>query len=436
MNAVTTAGVSTPRPTAFYIGVLAALSAIAVLGLVLGFALSTLLIVFGLLAFAALVLAVSAPSYLLPVIPFLMAIEYRVRIGPVSFTFAELAILLVWLTVAVHRSIKRNGLRPSFETEGRWIAVLSLLALPSAIFEPDLKHALSTYRDLMVPLWFLWGFVAMRLRRDEVRSLAKLYVLVAASTAILAIVQFLTGNFLWLQSPENAEWQEFKLNLIHVSPIGSWLGVADTLPVGLYQQTNDFGVYLILPICVAFAWAVAPMGSKMARIFWGVTCLLLVGALILCFFRSGFLTVLMACLFWLGFRKRRISTKRLLWAGGCVAATLGLLLYSGLLAFDEFGTVAGRMELFGDGLRLVVAHPLVVLTGGFSRFFLLAYDQVQLVHNLELYSLIRFGLGATLVLLGLYTFILKRLRLSTDDLGAGDRDFRLLLFTGAAAVML
>lgn len=436
MKDITAIGDAPRQSAAPYLLMLAALAAFSFAAFTLGFGGSVLFFVSGLAAILLVILALSAPVYLLYFVPVLMAIEFRVRMGPVSFTLAEASLLLVLLTVAIHRSDKRWGTCPPFQVERKWIAMLCLLALPGAFLEGDLKHALSTYRDFIIPVLFLWGFVAMRLRRNEVIRLAQVYVVLAAATAVLAIAQYQTGDFLWLQTPANAEWQEFKLGLIQASPIGAWLGTKDALPLGLYAETNDFGNFLILPICAAFAWAVTPGRTRGTRALWGIAGVILLAALILCFFRSGLLTVLAIWVFWLAFRNRRISTRALLWVGASAVALLGLVLYSGLLAFDQFGTVLGRFDMLMDALRLVWTHPLALLTGGFSSLYLLGYDQVQLVHNLELYSIIRFGLLSTLVLFALYYCILKRLKISVDDAERGDRDFRLILFAGVALMIL
>jgi hypothetical protein len=331
---------------------------------------------------------------------------------------------------------RKLGLRRVFWVERKWIVLLCLVALPGVFLEGDLKHALSTYRDLIIPLLFLWGFIAARLRRTEVTALAKVFVLLAVATAALGIAQYFSGRFMWLQSVENQEWQEFKLGLIQASPIGTWLRVENWLPVGLYQQTNDFGNFLMLPLCVALAWAVAPGQSRRVRFFWSTACAILFVALALCFFRSGVLTIVAAVVFWLAFRKRRLSIRALCWVTLAAAIFLGIILYSGLLDFDQFGTVFGRFDMLTAAISLLWEHPLALLTGGFSSAYHLAYDQVQMVHNLALYGLIRFGLPATVALYVIYSRILGRLKAGVDLASRENRDFQLLLFAGLALVIL
>jgi len=92
-----------------------------------------------------------------------------------------------------------------------------------------------------------------------------------------------------------------------------------------------------------------------------------------------------------------------------VVALLGFLfLTQGILDWDQFGSFQGREEMVSSAIRLVKAHPEVLLTGGFSDLYHAQSRETQEIHNLALYSVVHYGLPATILLFAFFIRLFRR----------------------------
>lgn len=341
------------------------------------------------------IIFIQRPTIFLYLVPLLLSVEYRVELGFFSFTLAEVSVVLVWIAVLLR--ILKNYRVDLKKMEVILLLFIAITALPSVLLEDDARHALSVYRDFTLPLAFFAGFLLISLSRQQVLRLLKLFVLVATASAVLGIIQYETSNYLWTMRPEDAWWQSFKTGFLRNSTIGQLLGVKDTLPTGLFATTNNFALYLVIPVMLAFTLATLPSLQRSEKLFWKAAFTLLFVTLVLTFSRGSLFTFLIAWLFLLWFRRRRhVSFLGLLVVGGIGVLAVGMVLGSGVVSWDQLGTLRGRGTMFQAGLELLADHPEALITGGFTEEYRAHYYQAQLVHNLFFYGILQFGLLATL----------------------------------------
>ena len=335
------------------------------------------------------------PTTLLYLVPLLLSVEYRVDLEFFSFTLAEVSAVLVWIVVLLR--IRNNHRIHLKKIEVYLLLAIVITALPGVLLESDVRHALSVYRDFTVPLIFFTGFLLTGLSWRQIITLLKIFVLVAAVSALLGIMQYKTNNYMWTMRPEDVIWQHYKLGFIQDSTVGQLLGVRNTLPVGLYSTTNNFASYLVIPTVLAFALALLPYRSRAERILWKASFISLFVSLLFTFSRGSLFTFLVAWLFLVWFRKKhRISLTSLLMVGGIGVLLIGLVLLSNVLSWDQLGTFEGRGVMLQAGVELLRDHPEALLTGGFTEEYRAHYYQWQSIHNLFLYGVLQFGLLATL----------------------------------------
>lgn len=344
---------------------------------------------------------------LLAILPVFLAIEYRVDFGVASLLLSELGPFVVIGAVVVFASGKSRVVVERHELA--LVFLIALFALVGVFLERDKIHALSLYRDLMVPLVFFVVIVSVRLERREVLTLAKAFVLVATVTAVLGIVQYATGKYMWLLRPEDAAWQELKTRFIRGFFLGDWLRTGSTLPAGLYTTTNNFASYLVIPCIVAYALGWVPRTEQKGRGVWRTCFVVLLAALFLTFSRGSILTLLVAWVVVHAFRRRhRVTPTQLGVAGGVGVLIVALVIVSGVFSFDALGTVRARIVMISAASNLLTDRPEVLLSGGFAEEYHAHYYAQQIVHNLELYGIIQYGLVATAAWVLLVVLQLKK----------------------------
>jgi len=350
--------------------------------------------------------ASSAIAYgALLLLPLLLAVEYRFRVGAVSFMPGEFCLLPALLAA----SLQRHSWNPARPSSGLLLLGMGIAATGfiSVFFQSDLNHTLSAYRDLMVPVIFYFAFTSARLPSWQAIRMAKVFVACASLSSVLAIVQFRADDFLWFQDTDYVPWQEFKTTLISSSNFGQLLGVQHTLPTGTYAQTNNFAEYLVVPAVVALALSRRAACPGLQRWFWRMCAVLQATAMLFTFSRGSLLTLIAA---FAGFhfliaRRRGTRIAMVLAAAGGIAFAL---LHSDALSFDDYGTLFSRMDMIRSGLSLIATHPTALLTGGLTEVYLNLFLFGQLVHNLFLYLVLQFGLGTMVAWTALVSLALRR----------------------------
>ena len=333
-------------------------------------------------------------TVLLAILPVFLAIEYRIDLGAVSFMLSEAGAAVLVAAVLVYAA--RSARLVVERDELALIFLIAVFAFVSVFLERDKAHALSLYRDLMAPLVFFALLTSIRLERREVLALVKGFVLVAAATALLGLLQYATGKYLWVLRPEDVDWQAFKTSFIRSFFLGEWLRTGTTLPAGLYATTNNFASYLVIPCLVAYALGWAPRLQNGGRTLWRACFLVMLAALFLTFSRGSILTLLVAWVVIRAFRERhRITPMQMGLVGAAGTLVVAVIIVSGVFSFDELGTVRGRFIMISAGWELLIDHPELLIAGGFTEDYRTHYYAGQLVHNLELYMLIQYGLIVT-----------------------------------------
>lgn len=340
------------------------------------------------------IIFIQKPTTLIYFVPLLLSVEYRVELGVFSFTLGEVSAVLVWI-VALLR-IWNNHRIFLKKIEIVLLLTIVITSLPSVFLENDTRHALSVYRDFILPLIFFIGFLLLDLSRQQVVKLLRMFVVIAAASALLGIVQYKTGNYMWTMRPEDVIWQRFKTGFIRDSTVGQLLGVNDTLPVGLSATTNNFASYLVIPTTLALALSLLPSRSHSENLLWKVSFVSLFVALLFTFSRGSLFTFLVASLYLLWLRRRHSVSLITLLIVGCIGVlVIVLMLWGSALSWDQLGTLKGRGAMLKAGMELLKDHPEVLFTGGFTEEYLANYYQWQLIHNLPFYAILQFGLLAT-----------------------------------------
>jgi hypothetical protein len=342
-------------------------------------------------------------------LPVLLSFDYRVRFSSFSFDFSELALLVAAIACAVHWCRDEEPLALVRSSAEGWLILgLAVLAWPGILLESNTVHAASVYRDFLLPFLLFFALVHAGLTTKDVRTLVALMCAFAVANACLGIVQYATGQFLWFAGPDEAEWQAYKTGLAKLSVFGSWLGVKDTLPVGLYTGTNMFGCFLSVPLCVTTTLAFSRDLQKFQRLVCLLAAAILLVCLLFTMFRSGLLVYLvsmMAVYLYLG---RRGSWPRVLVVAALAVAAGLLFLSQGVFDWDQFGSLEGRGEMVSSAVALIKARPELLLTGGFGDLYHAQSRETQEIHNLALYSIVHFGLPATVLFFAFFLRLLRR----------------------------
>src|SRR5580704_6044878 len=312
----------------------------------------------------------ASPARLIYLLPLLLSFEYRLRLSSFSFDLSEASLFVVLLVSLVHAwEGKRN--RPLTKTypERTLILFLAILAFPAIFFEYNATHAASVYRDLMLPFLFLLVFLQAGIRKKQIHTLIKLGCVFAVANALLGIVQYTTGNYLWFAGPDEAEWQAYKTGLAKISGFGDFLGVQDALPTGLYTGANTFACFLSLPLCLVTTLALFGGLPKPERI----ACLIASAAMFVCLlftmFRSGLLVFAVSMMAVYFFLSRRRGILRVMIVSALAGLIATLFLTQGVFDWDQFGSFAGREEMISAAFALMKTHPELLLTGGYTDLY-------------------------------------------------------------------
>jgi hypothetical protein len=351
----------------------------------------------------------ASPSRLVYLLPVLLAFEYRVRPSIFSIDLAEMCVVValgVWL-------IRRWEQAPSAtlqETPRESILILALVvcAAPSILFETNTAHAASVYRDLLAPFLFFLLLMRCRLERQHVHALIKLACALALANAFLGVLQYATGKFMWFAGGEEAEWQEYKIGLARLSLLGESLAPGNSLPVGMYTGANNFACFLSLPLCLASTFAFTREIGRRKRLLCLAASGLLFVCLLLTIFRSGLVVFAasMTLVFLLLHPKKKLAGVAAV--AGLVALLGFLFLTQGILDWDQFGSFQGREAMISSAVQLIKAHPEVLLAGGFSDLYHAQSREGQEIHNLALYSVVHYGLPATILLFAFFVRFFRR----------------------------
>jgi O-Antigen ligase len=358
---------------------------------------------------AALFWIAASPSRLVYLLPLFLSFESRIRLSSFSFDLSEMCVLVVALLCLI-RAWEGKRVAPPERVHSGWLFVLLLgiFAFPGVFLESNTTHAASVYRDLMSPFLFLMVFFQARIEKQQIHTLIKLACAFALANAVLGVVQYSTGNYLWFANSDEVEWQSYKTGLAKLSGFGDLLAVQDTLPTGLYTGANMFACFLSLPLCLATTLSLFGGLPKRQRMLCVIASAVMFVCLLFTMFRSGLLVFaasMMAVYLFLSRRRGILRAATVAAFAGLVAV---LFLTQGLFDWDQFGSFAGRQEMISSAFTLMKAHPELLLTGGYTDMYHAQSREFQEIHNLALYSIVQFGLPATLVFFAFFVRFLHR----------------------------
>jgi len=161
--------------------------------------------------------------------------------------------------------------------------------------------------------------------------------------------------------------------LVHHTESGRLTGVQK----GILENPNDLAINIAInfPLCVAFLFA---SKSKRARLFWALSLIFMLWAVVATYSRSGLLALVVTvaiCIWEFGIRgKRKAVLVGAVFCGfiavAVILATPNYLLRIESLAFGNIegsgdrGSLEARQELLRDSLTLMVHHPLLGIGPG------------------------------------------------------------------------
>lgn len=362
------------------------------------------------IAFGAVLFWVAAsPARLIYLLPLLLSFEYRLRLSSFSFDLSEASFFVVLLVCLVHAwEGKRIVPLEKIYPERTFILLLAILAFPAIFFEYNTAHAASVYRDLMLPFLFLFVFLQAGVDKKQIHTLIQLGCVFALANAVLGIVQYTTGNYLWFAGPDEAEWQAYKTGLAKLSGFGDFLGVQNTLPTGLYTGANMFACFLSVPLCLLTTLTFFGRLPKRQRLLCFLGSLVIFVCLLFTMFRSGLLVFAASMMAVYLFLSRRRGILRAVTVTTLACTIAILFLTQGLFDWDQFGSFEGRQEMISDAFTLIKAHPELLLTGGYTDLYHMQSRETQEIHNLVLYSIVQFGLPATVVVFAFFIRLFRR----------------------------
>ena len=125
-------------------------------------------------------------------------------------------------------------------------------------------------------------------------------------------------------------------------------------------------------------------------------------------FRSGLLVFAASMMTVYLFLSRRRGVLRVVTVSILACAIAILFLTQGLFDWDQFGSFEGRQEMISDAFTLMKAHPELLLTGGYTDLYHVQSRETQEIHNLALYSIVQFGLPATVVFFAFFIRLFRR----------------------------
>lgn len=193
---------------------------------------------------------------------------------------------------------------------------------------------------------------------------------------------------------------------VHRTQYGRLMGIQR----GILENSNDLAINIAInfPLCVAFLFAAK---KPMAKLFWAVGLIFMLGGVIATYSRSGLLAMIVTvaiCIWEFGIRgKRTIVLVTAAFAGviavGVVLATphylqrIESLVRGNTEGSGDRGSLEAREALLKDSLMIMVRHPLLGIgPGNFA-----SYTQTwRVAHNT--YT----ELGAETGMPGLFLFVL------------------------------
>jgi len=361
----------------------------------------------GLLAVVILFLGSRRASVVfLYAVPALMAIEYRLRMGPVSFALSEVATLLVWVLALLRIFTRQKGAPFLLQKELALLSFTALAAIPAVAVAVDTKHFLSAYRDFVGPFLFFLGFALLGMTSREALVLVRVAVVLATLSVFLGFVQYSTGEYRYFQTFDEG-WEQFKVGGVQTSTVNIMLG--RSLPVGLFSTVNNFSLYLFIPLFAAAALGSSAQATKAGQLLWRAAAVLLFVGICLTLLRSAMLAAVggFAVLAWMRRGRRQLLLAIFLSVLGASVAWLALLGPS-ILAWDGWGSLRGRVDMLTVAQDVLQGNPLLVLTGGATERYMRTYYGEQLVHHLAFYVILQFGLFAAIGFVAFWIVLLWR----------------------------
>ncbi len=176
--------------------------------------------------------------WLVPLL-FLMTVEYRFDVGPLSMALSEPFVLLAAAVVLLPKLVRREPLEwrnPLFILFALFMAWV-LLVRP---FAPDWKHGLSDVRDWALPTLFLFTLLNTTPRAPNTWLTA--FIVILCFNSVIGIIQHFVEGTSWFAGALSV----FKQNLTGTAPVSASLG--------FFDAPNGFGLYLASGIPLMWGW--------------------------------------------------------------------------------------------------------------------------------------------------------------------------------------
>lgn len=327
--------------------------------------------------------------WLLPIL-FLMTVEYRIDLGPLSVAIVEPFVLLAALIVLLPKLIRREAIEwrnPVFLL----FAGITAWAMIIRPFSPDWKHGLSDIRDWLVPTVFVLTLLNTTPRRLDTWSTA--FVGVLLFNSLFGIFQHFVDGFRFFTNPLGI----FK----------STLDGSDSAAFGVafFDAPNGFGLYLAVATPFFYGW----LRTHLQRYGYLRYLLLLIPFLALYYsYSRTSLLVVGAIILFLALEALIRSTPRFIQLSslflGIGAALVAVGLY--LLPHVLLRTIWWRIALWEiAGITLRDNNMVWLFGNGVDRFIPLSFYPQP--HNLFVFMLLEYGIVGLLFTFAIIGWLLS-----------------------------
>lgn len=353
-----------------------------------------------------------------------LALDNRLRFGPVSFTIGELGALTFMAVMFLRIDVTTWRFRRNH-------VFLFLLMIMSMVVawgrDPDAIHAFSAMRDALEPI--LLFIVIVALPQDEVplNLMITSVIVVACLAASLGIAQFAFDTHVLARSDYNLVWESEKLQSLEGYLVARWLGLKGVLATGTYSGPNTFAEFLFFSVVASAGMVIFRRELEASELeasqwrwtYYVMACAFLTLALTMTFGRTVSFLVPCSWILLLLAKGRRLSPGTLVLVTIAVIATGIIVVQSGLFEPQQVASVGGRRLMLASALRLLSDHPGAILGGAIPLFLQQYYEYDQPVHHIVLYFVLQYGLLMALSFLAVIVKVVAECTRATTIAEAG-----------------
>jgi len=315
-------------------------------------------------------------------------IEYRMRVGPVSFSLMEPVVLVASIFLFFREYVKKHSI--SWPRHKIFLILLVLLywaIFAQVIFSDSTQTGLSDIRNWFVPIL---GFVALLSIKRGWEKVIGVYIFTVFLNSLLGIYQYLTNSF----RPFQITFGDSRLGISILN--GEISLTYNNFALGLFTHPNDYGAYLVGGLMIALGFALTTRKFKDQIIIIPI-----VAALLFTFSKTSIvISVVLLLGFGVIWLRMRYPVLNWIYLPFVIFLLIGAIFVVGYLPSAIFATYYWRVGLWEAAYEFFLQNPVFLLIGGgFIEYGKIAY-YIQ-PHDLYIYMLLQYGLPGLVILLSI-----------------------------------